>query len=181
VANALFPFYTAPDQLSIATFLGADESGLFKDYLGVSTLPTKGSFSWTVPAGTVQDKVGSQKVLASQRAAEAIKRLTEMRQQANLTEDQMGPGYKFLTEAISLLGKYGVRPESGEQGMTRAEFEQLQTELGALTDQAKSDKSLAPYAELAQKFINPTGLNLMPSAASAGRTIYGQASSKLFT
>ncbi len=175
VANAVLPYYDAADRRNVATFLGADPSGLFKDYLGASLM----NMTPTTPPA---DTVNRQFYLSADRARDAINRLESMRTSQGLSADQLGPGYKFLTQAIDLLSRFGINQAAGEQSLTRAEYEQLQSQLTALTSQAQSDKSLAPYAELASKFINPTVLGeFMPTSTVSGQTVYGAANKRLFT
>lgn len=177
IANALLPYLSSPDQESTAVFLGSDASGLFKNYLGLNRPTQRGPF---VPQTPNADD-SRRGFLSSRRAQDAIRRLEQMRQTAGLTEDQLGPGYRFLTQAINLLGQFGINAKAGEQGMTRAEYANLQSQLNALTEQARSDKSLAPYAELATKFINPTVFGeFMPTRTLGSQTVFGQSNRRLF-
>jgi hypothetical protein len=172
IANAMLPFFSTQDQLSTATFLNTqDPNGLFKNYLGTQTTPN---------ATTATDN--PRAFSSAERAKQALAYLEAKKTASKLTDEQMGSGYKFLKEAIGLLQQLGANADLGELGMTRAEFENLQAKLEALTSQASADKTLAPYAELATKFINPTLIGtLFPKSTVNGQTVYGQSNKKLFT
>lgn len=171
LANSLLPYFSTQDQLAVKAFLNTqDPTGVYKDYLGTT--------SSEPPAIRAEDARG---FMSAERAKNALAKLDSMRTAAGLTEEQLGSGYKYIKQAISLLANLGVNSATGEQGMTRAEFENMQAQLAALNSQAQSDKTLAPYAELATKFINPTLIGtLYPTSTSNGRTSYGQSNKKLF-
>jgi hypothetical protein len=172
IANAMLPYFSGQDQQAVAAFLNTqDPTGMFKNYLGLSLTPN---------ARRVED-VG-RSFASADRAAQALANLDAMRTSAGLTEEQLGSGYKLIKQALSILRNFGIKSDQGEQGMTRREYENLQGQLEALNSQAQSDKTLAPYAELATKFINPTLIGtLFPTSTSGGHTIYGQTNKKLFT
>ncbi len=172
LANAMLPFFSAQDQQSVAVFLNAqDPKNIFKDYSG--NIPSQG-------AETATEET-RPRFLSSERARAAISYLESLRQKSKLTAEQMGPGYKFIMQALGILQGLGANATAGEQNMTRAEYESLQSQLAALNSQAQNDRTLAPYAELATKFINPTLINeLNPTTVVGSSTVYGKASKKLF-
>lgn len=189
LANALIPYMTSPDQINVATFLGSDPvtGAAYKDYLGIKpdvSTPLPGTGVGNTPGAYVvrpsANAVRSE-ALSSQRASEALTRLDSMRDAAKLTDDAMGPGYKFIKQALNLLKSLGGNPAAG-QGMTRAEFENMQSAFSSMLSQAQTDKNLAPYADLAQKMINPTvsSGDLMGRRVAGSNTVYGSAAKKLF-
>lgn len=172
MANALLPYFSAQDQQTVSTFLNTqDPNGLFKSYLG----------NLDTPSAQRVDNRTSRGFSSATRAQDALTRLDTMRQTANLTEEQLGSGYKFLKQAIGILSRLGINSSAGENGMTRKEYEDLQAQLAALKEQGESDPSLAPYADLATKFINPTLIgSLFPKSVIGGNPVYGQVNRKLF-
>lgn len=175
LANALVPYLAGPEQSAARVFLGS--SSLFPGYLNTQPADTTAStVSASVPASQY-----SQSFMTADRATQALARLDSLRTQAGLSEDQLGPGYKFIRQAINLLTQFGIRQNAGEQGMTRAEYEALQTQLASMVEQAKSDRNLAPYAELAQQFVNPTlPTDLLGSRTIGNNSVYGTPSRRLF-
>lgn len=179
LVNAVLPYLSPQDQQAASVFLNTqDPTGAYKDYLGqVPFIPQGIGFDAALGAETASEKT-RERYLSSTRASEALAKLDAMRQQSGLTEEQLGSGYKFLKQVIGILKTLGGT--EGER-MTRAEFESMQSQLGALMSQAQSDKTLAPYAEVASKFINPTVVGQFnPVTQIAGRTVYGQANKKFF-
>lgn len=90
-----------------------------------------------------------------------------------------GPGVQFLRNAIGLLRTYG---SNGGEGMSRAAYSTLATQLSNLITGAKKDSSLSPYVGLSQTFLAPTFSTgeLMPQTKISGVTHWGAPSGKLF-
>lgn len=207
LANALLPYYAPADQVNVATFLASDPAGTaFRDYLDTAprqTAPTGETRTRTLhlnpepgmnPAAMTYREVGGnaeyphtpspnslrQAYLSSGRAGAALNQLAQMQAAAGLTDDAMGPGFRFVRSALQLLANLGINAEGGEQSMTRAEYEEMQSAFGAMRSQAETDRTLAPYAELASKFLNPTGMNLMASQTFNNNTLYGQRNRRFY-
>lgn len=116
--------------------------------------------------------------LGSGRANAALKALQNAAKATGKTEEQLGPGYRFLTTLASTLGQF-----SSPEGMNRQQYTELLEQVNPLLEMAGSDKELRQYAELGRMlslpFFSPGNL-FNVSQSQSGRYLYGDRNKLLF-
>lgn len=172
MTNALLPYISTADQRVAAPKL-ATTSPAYASYRDASFDPE--------PTRITSDT--RRKYLSADRATQILNSLNNMKTTAGYTEEQLGPGYKYLTDVVNTLKRLGG---TGTGGMTRAQFQEFNQTVNSLTDTYQSDNrtsdTVAPYSTLARYISSPTfsSGNLVNVRKSGTRTLAGTANSRLF-
>lgn len=171
MTNALLPFMSPEDQRTVGTNLSS-----LSEYSSYKNAPYPAA-----PSSITQEM--KNKYLSSQRATGALAALENMRKITGKTEADLGPGYSFLKDAIGALQRLG----GTDGGMSRAQYLEFKNTIDILTQQAKDNYDVQPYAALAQYFLSPTissgslmNEQTVMSPSGSTRKVFGKANKKLF-
>lgn len=172
MSNALLPYISTADQRTAASKL-ATTSPAYSTY-NTATYDKE-------PARVTSDI--RRKYLSSDRANQILSSLDNMKTTAGYTDEQLGPGYKYLLDVVNTLKRLGG---TGSGGMTRAQFQEFNQTVSSLTDAYESDNrtadTVAPYSTLARYISSPTfsGGTISNTRKVGTRTLAGTANSRLF-
>ena len=151
-ANAILPTLSPEDQRSLGMYLANNFKDIYGGYANANFGP--------IPTKLTNER---QTYLNPQRAQAALSLLDRMK--AASGTQNMGKGYDFLRNAVSLMTKYNTGGP-----MTREQYNQFAAAVSALSSQAGKD--ISAYSNLAQMFNLPT--------FSAGPLVSTAANNKLF-
>lgn len=167
-SNALLPYMAPNDTRLTADWLARNNPTQFGTYanLNLPSAPTRF-------AGQERNAF-----LSKERAQNALTSLENMRVLTGKTPEQMGAGYSFLKNIIGVLNQFGG---DAENGMSRAQYNQMQTLVNQMLTEAKGTNGLEQYGSLAETFFYPTGTDTFATRKTAsGKTVSGEANKKLF-
>lgn len=135
-ANAILPTLSPEDQRSLGGYLSTNFADLYGGYANTNFSP--------IPTELTTERPD---YMNPARANAALNVLEKMRTASG--GQDLGPGYKYLTDAVSLLTKY-----SSGGPMTREQYVQFSTALKSL--EAGAGKELGAYKNLAALFTSPS-------------------------
>jgi hypothetical protein len=168
--------YLTESLKTISPYMVPESAGALYKFYGMDTSTPPGFSGTKETLGTTGLR---NYYLSKQRGDAAIQALDAMKAASGISD--LGPGYTFLRNAVSLLQTYGAE-EGG--GMSRDAYNKMSEELNVMLSQAKTDAALEPFANIAQSFVKPdlaTGTVMPKSTLASGKSIYGSSNSKLWT
>jgi hypothetical protein len=164
--NAMIPYLSPEDQRYVAQFLFSSFPSIFSMYKDISFAPPP--FEITAD---IRDRFTS-----SDRARGIIETLNKMRQAAGMTEEQLGPGYRYLNRLADVMAQYGGGPLGSNDRQTSRQYTQMMSALDPLIAESKGDE-LSAYGSLASRLTNPffsAGKVVPISKDQSGNWVFGE-------
>jgi len=172
IVNALIPYMSPEDQRTAATSLSRTFPKGFGEY-------DPETMQYPIPPGEIGGET-KEWFTSSRRAQEALNTLTTLSTTLKKNETQMGAGYSFLRDLLTVMKDFGGQDMSNQQ--TREQFVQQMGALEPMLQEAKSS-DLKQYASLAQSLTQPffSAGNVVPIIRTKdGRYIFGETNPQLY-
>lgn len=141
VANALLPYLAPENQKLVRDYLSENYADTYGSYANVDT-----------PGAPIVTSEMRKNYYSSERAKNAKVALENMLAATQTSADELGPGYKFLTDVIAQLEEFG----GSNAPMSRAQYNEFSKKVDSLLKTASDNPDLQPYEPLARFFAKPT-------------------------